>query len=112
MTSTFGLHGIRFSNRETQEKIDQFSLRARGDPEDAKPGASLVNSTMKGTFTLQNGGIRFSNLAYAFPGARVQMAGVYSLDGQVFDFRGKILTEAKPSEMVVAKWKRGVVASR
>lgn len=35
----------------------------------------------------------------------MQLAGVYSLDGNEFDFTGKVRTEAKLSQMVASKWK-------
>jgi hypothetical protein len=81
-----------------------LSLRAQGRPKEAKPGAQDVNSQMKGDFALNAGVIHFSNLVYVLPGARVNLAGVYSLDGQQFDFRGKVQTSASLSHMVDSQW--------
>ena len=105
MASGFSLTGVRFTNAATQDTIDQLSMRAQGDPENAKPGAKFVASTLRGTFDMNAGSLHFSNLAFAFPGAHIRMAGIYTLDGKTFDFKGKLQTDAKLSQMVAAKWK-------
>ena len=100
----FALVGIHFSNPQVQDKVDMLSLRARGEPKKAKPGAADVVSQMKGAFALNGGVIQFSRLAYVLPGARVNLDGTYSLDGQQFDFRGKVRTDASLSHMVDSRW--------
>jgi hypothetical protein len=100
----FTLVGIHFTNPNMQDKVDMLSLRAQGEPEQARPGAKDVNSQMKGAFSLNEGVIRFSNLAYVLPGARVNLEGTYSLDGQQFEFIGKVRTEASLSQMVDSRW--------
>jgi hypothetical protein len=100
----FTLRGIHFTNPSVQDKIDMLSLRAQGEPEKAKPGAKDVNSQMKGTFSLNEGSIHFSNLAYVLPGAQVNLQGIYSLNGQQFEFNGKLRTEASLSHMVDSPW--------
>jgi hypothetical protein len=101
----FTLRKIHFTNAQVQDKVDMLSLRAQGDPKQAKPGASDVTSQMKGKFTLAKGSLQLSNLLYSLPGATVSLNGVYSLDGQEFDFRGKVRTEATISQMVASRWK-------
>ncbi len=101
----FAIRTIHFSNPKVQDKVDALSLRAQGKPQDAKPGATDVNSQLAGTFQMREGMINFSNLAYTLPGARVNLAGIYSLDGQQFDFHGKVLTDASLSQMVASPWK-------
>jgi hypothetical protein len=100
----FTLVGIHFSNPNVQDKIDMLSLRAQGEPKKAKPGAKDVNSQMRGTFTLNEGSIHFSKIEYVLPGARVDLEGTYSLDGQQFEFNGKLRTEASLSHMVDSPW--------
>jgi hypothetical protein len=100
----FTLRGMHFTNPEVQDKVDMLSLRAQGEPEKAKPGAEDVSQVMRGTFSLQDGSIRFNNLVYTLPGVQVDLAGMYSLDGQVFDFRGHVLTQAPLSKMVQSRW--------
>ena len=82
-----------------------LSLRARGEAKEAKPGAEDVNSQMRGQFVMQNGRLSFSQLSYTLPGADVNLAGVYSLDGNEFDFTGKVRTRATLSNMVATWWK-------
>jgi hypothetical protein len=101
----FKLQQIHFTNPEVEDKVDMLSLRAQGDPEDAKPGAEDVHSRMVGEFALGDGKLSFSKLDYAMPGAEVNLAGVYSLNGDQFEFAGKMRTKAQVSQMVTSKWK-------
>ena len=101
----FTLREIHFTNPEVQDKVDMLSLRAQGDPKEAKPGAEDVSSRMQGQFVMENGRLRLQDLTYTLPGGTVRLSGVYSLDGKEFDFSGKVRTEAKLSQMVASKWK-------
>lgn len=101
----FTLRSIHFVNPEWQDKVDMLSLRARGQPGDAKPGAEDVNSRMVGRFGMGQGRLRFSHLDYSLPGADVNLAGVYSLDGNELNFDGKVRTKAALSNMVATWWK-------
>jgi len=96
----FSVQDIHFTNPKVQDKVDMLSLRAQGEPKKAKPGAQDARSELAGTFQMRNGMISFSNLIYVLSGARVHLGGEYSLDGQQFDFDGKVLTEASLSQMV------------
>jgi hypothetical protein len=101
----FLLTDIHFSSPNIEDKVDMLSLRAQGHPDQAHPGAPDVHSQMHGTFDLHSGHIVFSDLKYALPGATVQLAGQYTLDGKKFDFTGKVRTEAKLSQMTATWWK-------
>jgi hypothetical protein len=101
----FTLRQIHFTNPEVEDKVDMLSLRAQGDAKDAKPGAEDVHSQMVGQFVLGNSKLSFSKLDYALPGATVALTGEYSLDGDRFEFEGKMRTDAKVSQMVASKWK-------
>jgi hypothetical protein len=101
----FTLGQIHFTNPEVEDKVDMLSLRAQGDPKAAKPGAEDVYSQMVGQFVMANGKLSFSKLDYTLPGADVQLAGEYTLDGERFEFDGKVRTKAKVSQMVASKWK-------
>ncbi|MEO6816432.1 MAG: hypothetical protein ABI177_07005 [Edaphobacter sp.] len=105
LQGAFTLQRIHFTNPEVEDKVDMLSLRAQGDPKAAKPGAADVHSKMQGKFVMGDGKLRFSNLVYTLPGGTVQLSGVYSLDGKVYEFAGKVRTEAKLSQMVSSKWK-------
>ena len=95
---------IRFSNPAVQDKVDMLSLRAQGRPKEAKPGAKDVSSRMTGKFEMDKGLLEFTDLVYILPGARVNLEGIYSLDGEQFDFHGKVRTEASLSQMVASPW--------
>jgi AsmA-like C-terminal region len=105
LDGNFTLKRMHFTNPDLQDKIDMLSLRAQGDPKDAKPGAEDVNSHMTGKFKMGNGKLDLQDLNYTLPGATVRLAGVYTLDGRKFDFSGKVRTDAKLSQMVATRWK-------
>ena len=101
----FTLKQMHFTSPELQDKVDMLSLRAQGDPKDAKPGAEDVISHMTGKFQMAEGKLNLQDLNFAMPGATVHLAGVYTLDGKKFDFTGKVRTDAKLSQMVASRWK-------
>ena len=101
----FELRFIHFTNPEIEDKVDMMSLRAEGKPKEAKPGAPDVHSRMTGSFDADKGVMRIRDLVYELPGATVDLAGQYSLDGKDFDFTGKVRTKAEISDMVASKWK-------
>jgi AsmA-like protein len=105
LNGSFTLKQMRFTNPEVQDKVDMLSLRAQGDPKDAKPGAQDVNSHMTGKFKMGDGKLDLEDMNYTMPGATVRLAGVYTLDGKKFDFTGKVRTDAKLSQMVASQWK-------
>jgi AsmA-like C-terminal region len=105
LNGNFTLTQMHFTNPDLQDKVDMLSLRAQGDPKDAKPGAEDVNSQMTGKFQMGDGKLTLPDLNYTMPGATVQLAGVYTLDGKTFNFSGKVRTDAKLSQMVASRWK-------
>lgn len=105
MQGAFTLRQIHFSNPRVEDKVDMLSLRAQGDPRDAKPGAPDVHSSMTGEFAMNRGALNFQRLDYTLPGASVQLSGVYSMDGRKFDFHGIVRTQAELSQMVKPGWK-------
>ncbi len=107
----FSLRGIHLANPAFQQKVDQLSLRAQGLPAQAAlalthPGQAVVSSAMNGQLELSGGRMNFDTLNYTVPGAEIQMQGVYSLDGDQFDFHGKVRTQAQASGMVQSWWKQ------
>jgi len=105
LKGNFDVTGAHFTTPATQKKIDSVSMRAQGKPEEAGDNIpDNVNSRMKGNFTLLNSNLTLTDLEYTVPGLRVNMDGVYSLDGNKFDFHGKARTDAKLSQMMTG-WK-------
>lgn len=72
-----------------------MSQRARGEIDDH---AESVLSDLKGRFAMRRGTIRFSNVSFAIPGARVNVAGTYTLRSEALDFKGNVRMDAKLSE--------------
>jgi hypothetical protein len=56
-------------------------------------------SDFTGVFVMQNGVIQFSDLTFAVPGAKVDLAGNYTVRSEELDFRGTVRLEAKLSEL-------------
>jgi hypothetical protein len=105
LSGNFRVSAAHFINEKIQDKVDAISMRSQGKPKLAKNDASdIVQSDLKGTFDLASGLISFSRLEYEIPGTQANLMGTYSLDGNVFDFHGKVRMDAKLSQMVTG-WK-------
>jgi hypothetical protein len=102
---TFTIHGVTFTNPQWQQTVDKLSERASGNPEQANAtDAARVSSAMSGSFLLANALLDIPKLNYQVPGAQVDLAGKYGLDGQTFDFDGTVRTQATASQMLTG-WK-------
>lgn len=105
LDGSFQISAGSFSNKKVQDRIDSLSLRSRGEPQAAKEHAEVgVPSEMNGTFRLDHGLFTFPLLQFAVPGTHADVAGQYSMDGDIFDFHGKLRLDAKLSQMVTG-WK-------
>jgi hypothetical protein len=93
----FGLRDTRFSEGSVQGKIDELSRRGRGDVK--SDAAKPVRSALDGRFSLQDGRLQLSRFSFAVPGAVVQLEGRYGLRSEEIDFRGRLRTEARVSQM-------------
>lgn len=105
LQGNFTIANAHFSNDKVQMKIDELSLRGQGHPteanQNAKAGVSVnTASEMSGNFTLGDSKLTIGDLNYTVPGAHIMMDGVYSLDGNQFDFHGKARLDATVSQMV------------
>ncbi len=105
LSGNFQVSDAHFSNDKIQGKIDAISMRSQGKPKLAQDNIpDNIPSEMKGTFSLAEGTITFSQLQFHVPGTQVDLTGLYSLDGNQFDFHGKARLDAKLSQMVTG-WK-------
>jgi len=105
LAGTFQVAAAQFTNPEIQDKVDALSLRSQGKPKLAKDLPSEnVDSAVSGTFRVLEGLVSFSQLQFQVPGAQLDLAGTYNLDGSQFDFRGKVRLDAKVSQLV-SGWK-------
>ena len=102
---TFTINGATFNNAKWQDTVDKLSQRASGEMKEAGPDdAKRVQSQMGGDFALAGSVVDISKLHYQIPGAVVDMAGKYSLDGKTVNFDGTVKTKATASQMLKG-WK-------
>jgi len=108
LAGTVGERAISYGNPKVQDKIDSLSMRAQGKPEDAKAagsdGKAEVASTLQTGFVLGHGIATFKDVKYAIPGALVELNGAYSMENEMFEFKGHVKTDATASQMVTG-WK-------
>lgn len=101
----FTITGAVFSADKIQDKIEMLSMRAQGHADKANlQDKEDVSSRMQGNFEVKHSKITVSKLLYTMPGAQVVTQGEYGMDGQLFEFHGKIRTKAKLSQMTTS-WK-------
>ena len=105
LSGNFSAPASIFSNTKLQDRIDSLSLRSRGQVKLAQePHPSDVPSAAQGSFVLSDAVLSFSSVHFAIPGTQADMTGQYSLDGNTFDFHGKIKMDARLSQMTTG-WK-------
>jgi hypothetical protein len=92
----FSLDRVVFTKPQVQDRLDAFSTKARA-ADDATPDP--VASNIRGTFRVRDGAIHLSNVTFAMPGARVNVAGRFVLKSQALDFRGVVRLDAKLSQL-------------
>jgi hypothetical protein len=101
----FFLDQAQFSSPKIQGGIEQLSLRGQGRPKDLKmTDPSSVDSTMESDFQMANGVITLPGLAYAVPGATINVAGTYGVTDGALNFKGNIKMDATVSQ-IVGGWK-------
>jgi hypothetical protein len=98
LAGQFELAEARFSNLDVQGRINTLSRRGQGNTTAADEGESAV-SNLRGRFVMRDAAIRFSQLAFAVPGAIVQLTGAYNLRSEVIDFSGELLLDASLADM-------------
>jgi hypothetical protein len=96
LTGTFAVTDARWSSSEMREKLESFSRRAQGQPDDQDAGSAVTN--LQGSFVLQGSVIHFAELSFSIPGARVELAGTYEIETQKLDLQGHLKMQAKLSQ--------------
>jgi hypothetical protein len=97
LVGDFDVEHAFFTDTEIREKVQGFSRRAQGKPEDEDAGSSISN--LKGNFALGGGVMTFRNLSFKVPGADIQLDGTYALTDEKLDFYGTATLQAKLSQM-------------
>ena len=96
LDGTFSVARAAFTKARVQDKVDEFSTKARGVIDDTP---DPVVSSFRGTFKMRDGAIHFSNVAFAMPGARVSVNGQFVMESEALDFRGTVRLDAKLSQL-------------
>jgi len=94
----FGVEEANWSNPEIREKLEALSRHGEGKPGDEEAGSSI--SDLRGKFHLEKGVVTFSRLAFSVPGAQINLAGTYKIQGGDLDFHGHLRMQAKLSQTV------------
>jgi len=96
LDGSFEIATARFTMKAVQAKIDTLSQKGQG--KQSQPDETVA-SNLKGRFSMRRGVIRFANVSFEVPGARVDMAGDYAMRAAVADFKGTVRLDAKLSTM-------------
>ncbi|MGA9883735.1 MAG: AsmA-like C-terminal region-containing protein [Candidatus Acidiferrales bacterium] len=92
----FQVGDVLFTNHKIQGRINTLSNKAQGDPQQGSNGRE--ESKVRGTFSMKNGVLRFSQLKFGVEGAAMSAAGTYSMDTGQLNFRGKLRLKASLSQ--------------
>lgn len=98
LTGSFEIASARFSEGGLQAKMNSLSQKAKGEGDSEEP-PDRVASDFAGRFVMRDGAIRFPSLAFAVPGARLNLAGTYAIKAEALDFSGTVRMDAKLSEL-------------
>ncbi len=105
LDGSFKIREGQFSNDKIQDRIDGLSLRSQGKAKLAQQHVDVnVLSELDGSFRLDDGMFTFTQVRFSVPGARSDISGRYSVDGNTFDFHGRLRLDAKLSQMTTG-WK-------
>jgi len=102
ISGKFMISKVIYSSDKVQQKMDMLSLRAQGLPKEANPAGAAENqvtSRISGQFEVANEVINIEQLDYEMPGTEVLLSGTYAMGSSSYDFRGKLRTKAKLSQM-------------
>lgn len=105
MDGRFTLSGARFASSKIQGRIAELSLRGQGRPDDLKAtDPETILSAMQSPFQIAGGVVTLPALVFTVPGARINLAGTYGMEGGALAFDGTAKMEASVSQMV-GGWK-------
>jgi uncharacterized protein involved in outer membrane biogenesis len=93
-----GIEDARWTSAEVRGKLESLSRHGEGKPSDDDAGSSL--SDLRGKFHLEKGVITFSDLTFGVPGATIDLAGTYQIQGGEIDLNGHLRLQAKLSQTV------------
>jgi hypothetical protein len=103
LNGQFEITNGKFLKSKIQDKIDELSRRAQGQPKNMEIDEVILK--MAGAFMMEDQRITFKALSFAVPGSGVDLTGNYDLDHDVLDFHGTLRLDAKISQTLTG-WKR------
>ncbi len=106
LDGNFAITNGKFLRSTIQKKIDALSHRGQGKTSDEEVDQAV--NRMSGDFTMAGQSITFRSLAFAIPGAAVNIGGSVDMDAGMLDFHGALLLDAKIS-LTQSGWKRWVL---
>ena len=106
LDGTFEITNGKFLRSRIQKKIDALSHRGQGKTADEE--VDQVVNRMSGAFKMEDESITFRTLAFAIPGAAVNIGGSYDMAADTLDFHGALMLDATISETQTG-WKRWVL---
>jgi len=106
LDGTFEITNGKFLRSKIQEKINALSHRGQGKTPDEEVDQAV--NRMSGEFKLADESITFRTLAFAIPGAAVNIGGSYDMGEDTLDFHGSLMLDAKVSQTQTG-WKRWVL---
>ena len=98
LDGSFQIASARFSEGGLQAKMNALSQKAQGEADSGQP-PDRVASDFAGRFVMKDGIIGLPSLAFAVPGAKLNLAGTYGIRSEALDFRGTVRMDAKLSEL-------------
>ena len=98
LDGSFTIASARFTSRGLQAKMNELSQKARGEG-DSDGTPDRVATDFAGRFVMKGGVLRFSRLAFALPGARLDLTGTLAVRSETLDLRGTVRMEAKLSQL-------------
>ena len=105
LDGTFEVTNGKFLRSTIQEKIDALSHRGQGKKNEE---IDEVVNRMSGEFHLADESLTFRTLAFAIPGAAINIGGLFDMAADKIDFHGALMLDARVSETQTG-WKRWVL---
>jgi len=103
LDGTFEVTNGKFLRSRIQQKIDALSHHGRGKEKDEE--VDEVVHRMSGEFKMADESLTFRTLAFAIPGAAINIGGEFDLAEDKLDFHGALMLDARASETQNG-WKR------
>ena len=96
ISAQFNVAEGHFTNPEVQEKVDLLSRKAQGEPKNTEIAG--VTSQLAASMNCRESQMSFPEIRFLVPGARLELAGTYTLGTGNLDFQGELLLDAKLSQ--------------